>query len=585
MLEKNAGYGDNFEYLEDICTYMSALADVRIAEADTASESSTDSLRSRLLELQSGLESKVEVTFDLGEVEIPLETIQRELNLSGTEKNILALLACCSPAISLESRITELSDSRGVDVKMVLDLFSDSVRERVAVRKMLSSSEKLISKGLLHMKCNKVKQSEQAFLRNELELSSRILSRIIGEDVENEILAPYIELLEPTVRIDDLILPAELKETALNLVRDREGHFRLWKEWGFEEIRSFGGNTILLFTGPEGSGRRTLAMALAGEVGSKCIQVRMDRILNESSSSEEICREIFIEAQYLNAIPVITGADGLFSDRNVAELTAFRKSLKGFQGITILTAEKVQNIGEAFDNCVIQEIELPLPEAEQREKLWNRLIPEGAPLGDDVDIKRMAGDFELTAGCIQKTIINASITSLGRKSQRITHDDLVSSANSQIEIRALERDGGRGRRIPFRRLSENEGTDLFDTSRSSVFMKDVILPVRVERQVQDIIKAAEQQTKVFDEWGFGSGTGSERSISVLFQGESGTGKTLTAEAVASELNRKLCTVRGSSLISKWVGESEKNIVRVFREADENVLIFFDEADSIFTSRI
>ena len=134
-------------------------------------------------------------------------------------------------------------------------------------------------------------------------------------------------------------------------------------------------------------------------------------------------------------------------------------------------------------------------------------------------------------------------------------------------------------------MGGDEETDLFDISRSSVFMKDVILPVRVERQILEIIKAAEQQTRVFDEWGFGSGTGSGRSISVLFQGESGTGKTLTAEAVASELNRKLCTVRGSSIISRWLGDSEKQIVQVFRGADENAVIFFDEADSIFTSRI
>ncbi len=598
MIEKNAGYGDNFEYLEDTCRFLSALADVRITEVEDqesaqagidddgeASESDCDTLRNRLLTIQSGLEKKVEATFDLGEVELPLEAIGRELNLSGTEKNILALLACCSPAIALESRITELSESRGVDVKMVHDLFSDSVRERVAVRRMFSPDGKLISRGLLQMKRNNAKQSEQAFLRNELELSSRILSRIIGEDVENEILAPYIEPLEPTVGIDDLILPTELKESALNLIRNRESHFRLWKEWGFEEVRSFAGNTVLMFIGPEGSGRKTLAAALAGEVGRKCLHVRMDRILDKNSSSEEICREIFIEAQYQNAIPLISGADELFCDRNTDELAVFRKSLKAFQGITIMTAGKQQNIGEVFDNFLIQKIEFPLPEAEQREKLWKRLLPEGIPLADDVNIRKIAGDFEMTAGCIQKTIIDASMASFVRESQNITHDNLVCSANSQLKIHATERGRGRGRRIPFMRSDKDEENDLFDTSRGSVLMKDVILPGDVERQVQDIIKAAEQQTRVFDEWGFASGTGSGRSISVLFQGESGTGKTLTAEAVASELNRKLCTVRGSSIISKWLGESDKQIVRVFREADENVVIFFDEADSIFTSRI
>ena len=141
----------------------------------------------------------------------------------------------------------------------------------------------------------------------------------------------------------------------------------------------------------------------------------------------------------------------------------------------------------------------------------------------------------------------------------------------------------RGRRHENR---DSDGQDgFFDTGWGSISLKDVILPSRTRRQVTDIIAAADHQEKVFEEWGFGDLAGSGHSISALFKGESGTGKTMTAEAIAYELGRKLSTVRGSALISKWVGESEKNVVRVFRETGDNEVIFFDEAEAIFTSRV
>jgi SpoVK/Ycf46/Vps4 family AAA+-type ATPase len=77
-----------------------------------------------------------------------------------------------------------------------------------------------------------------------------------------------------------------------------------------------------------------------------------------------------------------------------------------------------------------------------------------------------------------------------------------------------------------------------------------------------------------------------KSLSCLFVGESGTGKTMTAEAIAAELGQALYPVNLAGVVSKWVGETEKNIAAVFASARESqAILFIDEADTLFGSRL
>ena len=86
-------------------------------------------------------------------------------------------------------------------------------------------------------------------------------------------------------------------------------------------------------------------------------------------------------------------------------------------------------------------------------------------------------------------------------------------------------------------------------------------------------------------WGFGRLVTGEGGIKALFTGDSGTGKTLAAEVIASELRMPLLKIDLSRIVSKWVGETEKHLEQAFSEAeDSNAVLFFDEADSLFGKR-
>lgn len=114
---------------------------------------------------------------------------------------------------------------------------------------------------------------------------------------------------------------------------------------------------------------------------------------------------------------------------------------------------------------------------------------------------------------------------------------------------------------------------------------DVILPEKVLGDLMEVITYARYQRQVFEDWGFGSKLPYGRANSSLFTGPPGTGKTMVAGIMARELGLDLFRVDLSSVVSKFVGETEKNLSKVFDEASRShALILFDEADSLFAKR-
>ncbi len=116
-------------------------------------------------------------------------------------------------------------------------------------------------------------------------------------------------------------------------------------------------------------------------------------------------------------------------------------------------------------------------------------------------------------------------------------------------------------------------------------LDDIILPDPVRLQVLHIIDRVDKQYVVNNRWGFGKKYAYGRGVSILFYGSPGTGKTMCAHVVAQALGLDLLKVDLSSIFSKYVGETEKNLTEVFREAEStNAILFFDEADSLFSQR-
>ncbi|APV49328.1 hypothetical protein BWI17_06315 [Betaproteobacteria bacterium GR16-43] len=114
---------------------------------------------------------------------------------------------------------------------------------------------------------------------------------------------------------------------------------------------------------------------------------------------------------------------------------------------------------------------------------------------------------------------------------------------------------------------------------------DLLLPRRASVQLTEAVLRIHQQLTVLDDWGFEQGRNDRRGLRLLFYGPPGTGKTLAAEAMARALGVDLLAVDLASLVSKWIGETEKNLAAVFEVAERSrSLLFFDEADALFARR-
>lgn len=120
---------------------------------------------------------------------------------------------------------------------------------------------------------------------------------------------------------------------------------------------------------------------------------------------------------------------------------------------------------------------------------------------------------------------------------------------------------------------------------SAAGWNDLVLPEMQKRLLSEILAHVRQRLKVYETWGFGPRNARGLGISALFTGPSGTGKTMAAEVLANELSLDLFRIDLSQVVSKYIGETEKNLRRVFDAAETGgAILLFDEADALFGKR-
>jgi SpoVK/Ycf46/Vps4 family AAA+-type ATPase len=219
-----------------------------------------------------------------------------------------------------------------------------------------------------------------------------------------------------------------------------------------------------------------------------------------------------------------------------------------------------------MDRRIMLRVDFEVPTAELRRRIWANHIPPEAPVSPDLDLDALAQQFEFTGGYIKNAVLSTLHEVLARKEEKpeIRQDDLLAACRNQLRQKL----GAYSDRIV-----------------PQVPLASVILPPPLRERVEEMIDSTRHHATVFQEWGLGTRLTSGRGLAALFQGPPGTGKSLTAEAVAFELGKNLYRISLPAVVSKFVGETEKNIKAVFQAArDGQSVLFFDEADALFSKR-
>jgi SpoVK/Ycf46/Vps4 family AAA+-type ATPase len=193
---------------------------------------------------------------------------------------------------------------------------------------------------------------------------------------------------------------------------------------------------------------------------------------------------------------------------------------------------------------------------------------------DPVTVEGLANRFRLMPEQISQAVEESCASAQWRKafSSEVGHVD--SSDPLPDELYAAAR--------------AQSGSDLVSVARKlepNYTWDDLVLPSETMRQLHEICQRVNRREQVLGQWGFDRKLSLGKGTSSLFAGPSGTGKTMAAEVIANEVKLDLYAIDLAGVVSKYIGETEKNLDRIFATAEgTNAILFFDEADALFGKR-
>jgi SpoVK/Ycf46/Vps4 family AAA+-type ATPase len=324
---------------------------------------------------------------------------------------------------------------------------------------------------------------------------------------------------------------------------------------------------VLYFQGPYGVGKQTTAEALCQMLGVGLLVVDGERVLhNDAEAFATTVRLLAREALFQRAALYWSNFDALLGDDRRPWREALLRMLETRQGVTFLAGEAVWEPADALHTVSFLRFELPRPVYSERVELWKTVLDDAIPQAPDIDLQALANSFRFSGGQIR----DAAATAHNLARRRDADHTLVTMADLTAACRLQS---NRKLATLAHKVTPHYGWD------------DIILPPDRVQQLREICDAVKYRARVYDTWGFDRRLSLGKGLSILFAGASGTGKTMAAEVLAGALGLDLYKIDLATVVSKYIGETEKNLAGIFAEAETaNAILFFDEADALFGKR-
>ena len=306
----------------------------------------------------------------------------------------------------------------------------------------------------------------------------------------------------------------------------------------------------LQLVGPPGCGRSAVAQALCVRAGLRAVELDPARLPRDPAERGELLRLLEREVLLLRLACVVD----VENDRSVADELA-----SALGPALILTSDEPPPLHQAWLTARV-----PVSDAASQRALWRRALgPAAAALDGSLEVA--TSSFDLGPRAISEIAPAA-------------HRRAALDGGGPAALARALRDGCRahaGRPL----------AGLADRLEPAVAWADIIVPDEVALALRELADQVAYRMTVYEDWGFGDRLTRGRGISALFSGQSGTGKTLAAEIVAAHLDLELYRVDLAGVVSKYIGETEKNLRTVFAAAERSgAVLFFDEADALFGRR-
>jgi AAA+ superfamily predicted ATPase len=486
-------------------------------------------------------------------IELRLDRLQHHFGLDAFEVDVVLVCLAVEMDLRYEKLYAYLNDDvtkKRPSVGLVLDLLARTVEARLEVRRYFSAEASLFRHHLLTL-FEDPSQPHSPLLARYIGVDARIVRYLLDSDVVDERIRPYVSLLEPGE--DSRERPVD-DAVRRQLVRFVKGD-------------ATDGHAIIHLRGPYGAGKQGLAEAVCRDLGRRLLIVDVAKVPNDKEGSGPTLFELVQREVALQGAAVFwKNFDTLLAEDRKAGLTAFLDALGSRPALTFLAGELRWEPNEVLRTARLARLELRKPSWSERLATWSAALDGDRRPDASVDLGALAATFKFTGGQIR----DAAAMAINLANLRDSGAACVSAADLYEACR----------------LQSNQ--KLSTLARKIVpkyTWHDIILPRDHVERLREICNHVKYRERVHGDWGFDQKLSLGKGLSVLFAGPSGTGKTMAAEIIAATLGLELYKIDLSTVVSKFIGDTEKNLSRIFAEAEtSNAILFFDEADALFGKR-
>ncbi|MFP1624041.1 ATP-binding protein [Streptomyces sp. 5K101] len=427
-------------------------------------------------------------------------------------------------------------------VGLVLDLLAATPEERTAVRGVLAPDAPLLGQRILTLVPDP-RPVAPSFLAHFLVPDEQITDVLLGQSGLDRRLAGCCRLEAPPAPDADLTRIAG------------------WAD-GRRPVRMYA-------QGPAGSPRGRLAHDLAASLGLALLTLDPAGLPDDDiDAAAHVLALAFREASLLGALLRVDGVEHLrLPERVLGDLLAEHDGPVVIEGEHDWTPPARHALG-------VVPVPVPRCNLATRRALWERELAAHGVTAAPADLRDVAARFHLGPDRIADAALTA-VGEAGRRAARAGAQETVAdAAPTRSELFAAARAQNRHRLAGLaQRVETVHGWD------------DIVLPPDCAAQLTEVCERVAHGGQVMDAWGFEHTLSRGKGVSCLFTGPPGTGKTMAAEVIAHELGLDLARIDLATVVSKYIGETEKNLDRIFRAAaDTDAVLLFDEADALFGRR-
>lgn len=527
-----AGFAETWSPDDFARLFRAARIQYQGGDRTRSNEGSAGTLRDAFLLHSAAVEARVAATVAAG-FEPPLIRLARCFALTLRERAALAF--AIAPEVDPDllmayRRLVNDPSCRGFEARHLAMLVYDAPESRALLARDLSHRGALLFHCLLEPDGER---GGESLLYRGLRPAPRIVEMLNGDQPALD--ASLAELAELRDDPEPGFIPEAIVAQAESALR--------------------GAGIVLAVQGIRGTGKRLLARTAAARLGLRTLVIDGRVLARRSSDAQRmIARALMREARLLEAVPVLADVDEGDHGTERSQLPPAASQLCREHGgpvVMTFTGERLPPITER----PMVHLTLGIPGLAERAALWRRQVPE---LTDD-DAMALASRFAAPGG----TIVFAARAACATHKPDDGPPDIV-DIDRAVRTQLHDRISRLGRAL--------ETPYSFD---------DLIVSEDVWNTLCEIVAAMSDRRVVREFWGLRGAPG----VSVLFSGDPGVGKTMSATVLARHLGLAIYEVDLSRITSKWIGETEKNLAEVFDAAEPgHVVLLFNEADSLFGKR-